>query len=384
MYYLKKIYIILIIIFLIIFPKGGFKFGDIPITWGYVLLIISIPLCILGKIRFINKNRYYVFILTLPFIIYSFIILILRMEKIDLAYTLSFCLSILILPFVFLILYDNILDSDMFNKTFPRIFFWGIRIVIIFGLLLFFCKLCYGINIEIPYLTVNIDDNMEDKNNNRSGISKLYSTYNNGNLYGICMIILAPLFFKYEKNNIYRCLFFISLFLTLSRTIWIGIIIYFIIYIFKNFIKGKNILIILLIVISLIIGFPYLLRFMNKDISFIMDSNLGGRRYQLNFLKDASLFGHGSFKGIVEIVYLSIIDIFGVIGLLLFILYLASPIIVYKIKKNNSNLYWGLILYSILCLSDGAILLIPVMSFYWFISSYMFKNTETDIEIDGS
>lgn len=374
MYYLKKIYIILILIFLIVFPKGGFKVGDIPITWGYILILFSIPLCLLGKMRFINKNRYYVFILTLPFIIYSFIILILRMEKINLGYTLSFCLSLLILPFVFLILYDNIIDSNIFNKIFPKIFLWGIRIVVTFGLLLFFYRLYLGINLEIPYLTVNFDDNMEEKHNNRSGISKLYSTYNNGNLYGICMIILTPLFLKHEKNNIYRALFFITLFLTLSRTIWIGIIIYFLFFILKNFAKGKNIFYIIFVALVLIVGFPYLLSFMNKDISFIMDSNLGGRRYQLNILKDASLFGQGSFKGIVEIVYLSIIDTFGIIGLVLFILYLLSPIIVYKIKKNSSNIYWGLLLYAILCLSDGAILLIPVMSFYWFIASYMFKE----------
>lgn len=372
--FLKKIYIILILIFLIIFPKGGFKLGNIPITWGYLLLIFSIPICLLSKNRYINKNRYKVFILTLPFIIYSFILVLLRMEKIDLGYTLSFFLSLFILPFVFLILYDNIIDSNIFNKIFPQIFFWGIRIVVIFGLLLFFHRLYLGTNLEIPYLTVNIDDNMEEKHNNRSGISKLYSTYNNGNLYGICMIILTPLFLNYEKNNIYRGLFFITLFLTLSRTIWIGIIIYFLIFILKNFVRGKNIFYILFITIILIIGFPFLLSFINKDLSFIMDSNLGGRRNQFNILKNASLFGQGSFKGIAEIVYLTIIDKFGIIGLLLFILYLSSPIIIYKLKKNANNLYLGLILYIILCFSDGAILLIPVMSFYWFIASYMFKE----------
>ena len=371
---LKRIYIKLILIFLIIFPKGGFKIGDIPITWGYLLLLFSIPLCLLKGLKYINRNRFRVFILTLPFIIYSSILLILRFNSDNLGFTLSFCLSILFLPFIFLILYSKILDSKIFNDIFPFILLWGIRIVIVFGLFLFLYKKYFNQTFEIPYLTVNIDDDMEQKNNNRQGITKLYSTYNNGNIYGICMHIITPLYLMHEKKNIFKVLFLLTLFLTLSRTIWIGVLIEYIFFFINSFLRRKNIFLTIISGLALISGFPYLLSFMNKDVNFIMDKDLGGRLYLFDILNNISLFGSGSFRGISEIVYLSIIQTFGLVGFILFLLYLFAPIIIFNFTKTRNKLYLGLLTYIFLCMSDGAILLIPVMCFYWFVSSYMFKK----------
>ena len=325
-------------------------------------------------LKYINRNRFRVFILTLPFIIYSSILLILRFNSDNLGFTLSFCLSILFLPFIFLILYSKILDSKIFNDIFPFILLWGIRIVIVFGLFLFLYKKYFNQTFEIPYLTVNIDDDMEQKNNNRQGISKLYSTYNNGNIYGICMHIITPLYLMYEKKNIFKVLFLLTLFLTLSRTIWIGVLIEYIFFFINSFLRRKNIFLTIISGLALISGFPYLLSFMNKDVNFIMDKDLGGRLYLFDILNNISLFGSGSFRGISEIVYLSIIQTFGLVGFILFLLYLFAPIIIFNFTKTRNKLYLGLLTYIFLCMSDGAILLIPVMCFYWFVASYMFKK----------
>src|SRR5690606_38415621 len=78
----------------------------------------------------------------------------------------------------------------------------AVLLVSVYGIFLFFYKLLTGSFIEIPYLTVNAGDvgEMEGKSIDRGGIFKLISTYNNGNVYGISMLILLPLYAYLEPR----------------------------------------------------------------------------------------------------------------------------------------------------------------------------------------
>ncbi|WP_345952069.1 hypothetical protein ABDD95_11655 [Mucilaginibacter sp. PAMB04274] len=384
----KRSFLTLTIIFLIAFPKGGFKISGIPLTWGYLILMLSSVFCLVGlfidnsKIYF-KKERLLTLQTCLPYIAYTGLVLLTKDVE-SFGFLFSYILSVLFMPIMFLMVFNRVIDNENFNVLFTNVFLWCLRFVIVFGLLLFVYKLKSNRTIEIPFLTVNIDDtnSLEEKFNSRGDFFKLVSTYNNGNIFGVCMLIFAPLYMSIEKYKFFRLGFFIALFLTLSRTVWIGTCIYFLLIIFRNLngVKGWTVLVCALVFLTFCV--PLALNLLNLDLSFLFDKNLGGRLEQLSALNNITLFGEDKFKGIGEIVYTSVLQEFGVIGLVLYLGYISAPLIIYYIKKkkfSSTNLHWSLIIYIIISASDGAILYIPTMAFYWFVASYLFKPIPKNI-----
>jgi hypothetical protein len=379
----QRFFLIIIIIFLVAFPKGGIKIGPVPLTWGYMLLMIMVPASVVYSLIkgsvYITKKGKLVMLLCLPFIIYSSFIISLVPNDSP-GFLISYILSILIMPFLFLVFFNRIIDSKVFTETFSNVFIYCIRFIVVYGLVIFIQRILTGDNLEIPYLTVNIDDlgKIDEKYNLRGIFMKYTSTYNNGNIYGACMILFTPLYLQLEKRNAMKTMFLCAIILTLSRTAWIGLIIYMLLYFKKSITTVKAWTILITIVTVLIVALPILLTLVNLDTDFLTDSNLGGRADSLKVFSNFTLFGAGHFHAIGEIVYASIYDNFGSVGLILFFLYITSPLMVYYIfNKNsdkNSTTHWGLIMYIIICASDGAMLYIPTMAFFWFIASYILKT----------
>lgn len=385
---ISKIVLYLLCIFLIAFPKGGFKVGTIPITWGYILLFLVCAASFFlmwkeGLKVYLPAPRLQVLLLCFPFQAYAFFILMFSKVS-SVGFLLSAMVSLIAMPFLFLLVLNNYFDRPNFRSSFIPLFKALILFVAIYGIFLFFYRIKSGITLEIPYLTANIDDSGtldSEKNNMRGDLSKLISTYNNGNIYGVCVLIFFPLYMEYEKRFIPRVLVITSLILTLSRTAWVGLLIYFALTFSKEFLKPKTWIYLFLLIVVIAIAGPIILEAMGKDTSFLFDKDLGGRAKQLDALNDISFFGDFEFSAITEIVYLSILKDFGIIGLVFFVLYLMAPLIVHynyrklAVTQNAvSKAWWGLLLYVIIAASDGAILLIPVMAFYWFLAAFVFSD----------
>lgn len=378
-------------LFLVVFPKGGIKFKNIPITWGYLLLAIISLFLLFRKKYFVRKEHIYSLIALLPFQIYS--LLSIYINGIDsFGFFISFLVSFLFLPFIFFFVFSEYienLDLDYFFKIFKR----SILFISSYGIFLFFYRGFFGSLFEIPLLTANWHEKGLLENikciNHRGFFLKLISTYNNGNIYGICLLMVLPLYKYLEKSSLKKSIVKLSIILTLSRTVWIGFIIsefFFNFFIIKN--KKKSLIKFLIssfcfITILLIFAKFYL----HKPFNWYFDTTLGGRLVDKSF--EVNFFSNLPFINIEEMVYLSIFNTFGFFGLILFIIGMCFSLFYYLFKNMNSEkspidmcIFFGLLTYLIISISDSASLYLPVMAFYWFLSSFL--HTHKDISYEFS
>lgn len=382
----KKIreYLFLIaVILIILIPKGGFKLAGIPITWGYLylgfLFLFSI-LVIYNKKKFLISSRHFLcYLATLPFVLYFSVNLLFRGYDGSSGSLIAFYVSFAFLPLSFLLFSPFLrkIDVVFLDNLISKAVFW----VSLYGVILFTFKQLTGHYIEIPYITVNAADlgTLEGKYNMRGSLYKLISTYNNGNIFGVCMLLLFPIFHKQNQSKLKLAIVILALLLTLSRTVWLGLLFYFVLIYRDKIFK--------LIKIYAFLGFVFFLfatllmnrYFQYKSFSgFILDSNLGGRISQIRQFTGLSFFGSQTFNFIEEIVYLSIFKQLGIVGLLLFCISFFTPIyIAFSTKNNNYNYVLGSITYLFVCFSDGCMLYIPTLAFFYFVNTMIFipKNS---------
>ena len=403
-----KLAVFFLTIFIIYFPKGGIKIGSIPITWGYLIIflvaIFTLPRFLKNICNISFSNCHWIVIFSLlPFqsiVIFSFIFN--GVENIG--FGISLIVSVILLPFVFIILFSKYLDEMDLTYTFLMLK-RGVTFVALFGIFLFFYKLYTGSFLEIPFLTVNYGDvgELEDKHINRGGIFKLISTYNNGNIYGVCILMLLPLYELLEVSKLKRILVKTSLILTLSRTVWLGVVIYEILKFFyisdlsmakrlsfiPNFfmmwkIRRKDLVGFIFSILGMLffgISVFYMVFMMGKNSSFLFDKSLGGRIEQLDVFETFNWFPQKEFVHIVEIVYISVLNSFGFFGMLSFLLFMLAPVMCGFLKKiifvkslYKKSIMSGLIIYLVMAMSDGAFLYIPVMAIYWFLVSLLLSK----------
>ncbi|MBS0652635.1 MAG: hypothetical protein JSR39_03820 [Verrucomicrobia bacterium] len=368
--------------FLVAFPKGGFKVRGIPFTWGYLFLaVFSAFSFIKGRFSF-SRQQLLALLCVLPFAFLGFGAICL-LGTTDTGFAASFMVSFLFLPVVFFLFFSKYLedvDLGLFEKMLSNSLFF----VSLFGVFAFFYKMFFFDFLLIPHLMIPVEDIQDfavTRMIDRGNIFKLVSTYNNGNIYGVCMLMFFNYYFYLEKSLFKKAVFILALILTLSRTVWIGLfIVYWLGFIFKD--KTRSSLIRHLLFVGLCIGFlGACVLILNINTGFLFDAHLGGRLWQLETLKTFTLFPSSAFQQIWEIVYLGILENFGLIGLFLFLFGMLAPLTIYffgskkagnrRCREAQNRIAAGLILYLIVCCSDGAIQYIPTMAFFWFLSSLL-------------
>jgi hypothetical protein len=376
----------ILVTFLLVFPKGGVKFGGIPVTWGYILLGLStLPFLLQlahGARMRLAAPRLTVAAALLPFQFIVWATLLLHGTT-GMGFAVSLVVSFFFIPLALVIALGVYLDRMDLGPLF-RMLRVGILLVAAYGIFLFIYKLKTGSFIEIPYLTVNAGDvgGLEDKYIDRGGIFKLISTYNNGNIYGVSMLILLPLYGWLEKSRVRQGIVKASLLLTLSRTVWVGLVVYEVLQrVHVKRVSARALALLGLALVGLGLGVAYAMSLMDRNVSFLFDRNLGGRLGQLGALETARALPNAPFETIYEIVYLSVMESFGILGLAAFLVAMATPVALHLLRATpyagstyKRNLAAGLITYLIVSMSDGALLFIPVMVFYWFMVSLLVSD----------
>jgi hypothetical protein len=289
-----------------------------------------------------------------------------------------------VLPIAFLLVYPYFYPR-IDGVRLERLFRFCVFAAAVFGIFLFVLYPLTGQLLEVPYLTVNADDYgliESTKHISRGGFLKLISTYNNGNLYGVATLILLPLYNHFETRMWRRTLLKFALILTLSRTIWAGLIVdqlFSLVKIladnfagFPRFRVGPAVRqggFVLITALAIIAG----LTLTFGDISFLFDKGLGGRSGSISSsVENVSWLPPHPISGFLEVIYASALTDYGIFGLLFVVLIFISPILIFLANRRLAGspvrvaALKGLLLYMILAGIDGAINLIPVMAFYWF------------------
>lgn len=379
---------ILLCTFLVLFPKGGVKLGPVPLTWGYLLMgltaVLAIPFGLLsGSVLRIPRLTLVALAAAAPFqavLLYAFLANGVR----DWGFAISDIVTFVFLPVIMLLLFKPWIDrlNWLALLTLLR---WYILAAAVYGLLLFVLRITTGALIEIPYLTVNAGDYgviESEKAINRGGsLLKLISTYNNGNVYGVSMIILLPLFDLVERRRWRKAVLRLALVLTLSRTVWIGLVLDQVFtlaaHLWADFrsvplVRLKNSVKAALLLVPvcglLVVG----LRMMSQTLLFLLDPSFGGRAEQFQAFSTIRVLPPLPIADINEVVYASILKSFGLTGFVSFVALMASPLLIAGIDRNVAASpirlasLKGMLLYAVIAWADGAINLIPVMAFYWF------------------
>ncbi len=381
---------LLLVVFLVLFPKGGFRLGPLPLTWGYLLLGIITPPAFM--VRFLQfPLRFPRRVLLVVAMLVPFQMLSWYAEKFygisNPPFAFSTFVGLAALPWIFLLVYGPFfprLDGQQLARWFCACIFYAAA----WGIFLFFLHPVAHRFIEVPYITVNASDygELENTKNIARGIFfKLISTYNNGNLYGVATLLLLPLFDKLESSRIRRATVKVALFLTLSRSVWVGII-------FNEVLSLSLVLVRQIetfpvvylgaarrrfIAIGLVVGFSMFsvlfISYQGGGLQFLLDVTGGQRINQVYAAQRTSFLPQTGLYGFGEVLYASAAQYWGISGLIAFTLIMFSPILILfadpKVVRSplQRAALKGLIIYTLMAATDGALDFIPVMAFYWFV-----------------
>lgn len=381
---------LLLVVFLVLFPKGGFRLGPLPLTWGYLLLGVVTPPALL--VRFLQMPlRYPRRVLLVVFLLLPMQLLFVYAGKFygvsNPAFAFSTFVGLFALPWLFLLIYAPFfprLDGEQLARWFRFCVFWAAA----WGIFLFFLHPIAHHFIEIPYLTVNASDYGElesTKNIGRGFFYKLISTYNNGNLYGVATLLLLPLYERLEPSKLRRGTVKTALFLSLSRTVWVGLILNELLSLSVQLLRQIPTFPVLFlgaarrrfIAVGAIVGFIlFSVLFISAQgggMQFLLDLTGGNRVNQIYAAQGTSFLPQQALYGFAEILYASAAQYWGISGLYAFTLIMFSPLIILAgdVRVMRSPLQRaalkGLVIYIAMAGIDGALDFIPVMAFYWFV-----------------
>ncbi len=230
--------------FYLAFPKAGLKIHEIPVGLHDVFYLFLL-LFSLTRIKYwgrVFKGNKTMSILMLVFAFYALL-------KFGYVYMhrgfldIDAIVPLLVYP---LILWILLLLDEIYELPWKVLLFIPLAaftVVAVYAVLQFFL----GIeNIMIPGLTYNWTEAQDPrsfliKNNYYGQYTKIFSTYQNGNVFGVNLVLFFPLVFEllYDRSKpkgyLAMAVFITIALLTASRAVWVGVVF----YIFLRFIIFK-------------------------------------------------------------------------------------------------------------------------------------------------
>lgn len=378
--------------FNICFPKAGVKLAGIPLTVGNILFAILFICWSLLKIR-TKKLKFTKIHLYVLIGIYYFIMkfLICYLNNYSISDMIEYIVPLIIYPLILFVCVDLTDSQEKFNSIL-KLIYYGFIFLTIYGLI----QYIFGLEkTTIPGVTVNLSDYLSggsqwylNKNNGTGNDhSKIFSTYQNGNLLGVNLILFFPLVFEYAetkgKNFLSMLLtgvFTIVMFLTLSRSCWLGVFLFILFKILFNYSKTKEkfiykIIFVLISISGIVLIFKHFPSITSRLSNTTLDKliSMSGRTEGfIEFFKSiwhsnnifSIIFGpYGIIKTsgfAYEMTQIAIFSLTGIVGLVLWIIPLIS--IVKNVCKNNgfnSAINLSITIWFIVAIIEGAYWLPP-------------------------
>jgi hypothetical protein len=368
------------------FPKAGIYWGAVPINIGYIVLGLGAFL-VLGKILLRQYTLTRVECIALLLLSGNALFQLLTVSFFGSSTELSMAVghfsSLAIVPPLALLSAGYVLFETSRAQVY-RLMLGALVLIVIFGVINFLGLNGFKQMIGIPYVTfTGAEFDISTKYIDRGGVIKLISTYNNGNIFGINLLMWSGLilygsvkhrrFFGRFTLNILNVLVKTVLLLTLSRTVWIAMIfseVFLRFFVLRRLNHILSLFFVLAVLLLLVFGAANL--FVRDPIGFIFDANLGARRSQLEMAW--SFWPNQPFSGTVEIVYASMLTNFGLVGLVLFFVTWAWPALLPPMNYEGRLIQMGLFIYLLEMGADGAFIYVPTQATYWFLVAFAFNR----------
>lgn len=371
------IFFVLLLVFNVALPKGGIAVGNTPITFGYLLIAATAPVGLLGVLlsRLASPPAMLNFIL--GYIPIASLAILKIMYGGSTSALMIYAVVLVAMPAVMFIVFAPYMEL-LTEEQIGRPIVWCIRFAVLWGLMNFLIFAFTRTLVEVQYLTVNPLDAGEiySKNNRRGILMKLVSTYNNGNLYGVCMGMMAPIYFYFEKSRVFIGAFCLAMLLTLSRTVWFGMIFIGALMAMLGLLRAERPVIWYIAIALALMGLA-LLPLMGWTADRVVETDLGGRMMYWDEL-ELSAFGSDTVR-ISEVLYAGLLQSFGILGAILALFAFAFPIIfgianIHQLSRLRRSAMIGLCSYLMMAAFDAAFIFPPTIAIYMFVATLVYRR----------
>jgi hypothetical protein len=367
--YLAMCFAAFTVLILFGFPKAGVYLGNIPFTLSYVLVGMAavFELVCLAKSSFRKLPMRYAWLGLLVLLLAILELAYFRIYGMkSLGATVSVLVSTVVMP-VLAILMTHWLLRILGMDGLIRCLRWAFVPVLFFGLASFLVYNMTGKVLGIPFVTTTGADvaSVATRHNLRGPIIKMFSTYNNGNILGINLLLWGPIVAvgSFRSSTAFRFLCVA----TLSRSVWVGLLLLEVVKAvadrsYRRLIQaafGMALLFAIVVAASYLIGRdPY---------SFLLDKDLGGR--VSNLQDDLNVISNQRIGWSSESVPAAAWLAFGPAGVLMISAIWAFPIVVGGKQTIQRAARLAMAVYFVVASVEGAFTLVPTQAIYWFLAA---------------